>query len=205
MQGKEERGSIFSSAFGILLRRRKKFPEVAPHKNFGVPPNEPCYFHQCRRADIRRTGRAAAAVVGSSAPPCVKRRVVVSVWRLQTHEGRTVLEHSKRNPAEIKVADSKSCTGSFFSGNLKVLGSNPGSEFPCLSNWRLNPVLSPSEGGIGSSPPKMLYHHRRKTRSHNVTGSQVPPPLFPDQMQQSQNDLIPKHHLHLLIQKPEDG
>lgn len=101
MKGKGECGSIFSSAFGILLWRRKKFPEVTSHKNFGVPRNEPCYFHQCRRPDIRRTGRAAAAVMGFSAPLCVKRRVVVSTWRLQTHEGRTVLEHSKRNPAEI--------------------------------------------------------------------------------------------------------
>lgn len=64
MKGKGERGGIFSSAFGILLRRRRKFPDVTSYKNFGVPRNEPCYFHQCRRPDIRRTGRAAAAVMG---------------------------------------------------------------------------------------------------------------------------------------------
>lgn len=75
MKGKGERGGIFSIAFGILLRRRKKFPEVTSHKNFGVPRNEPCYFHQCRRPDIRRTGSCSSD--GFYAPSCVKRRVVV--------------------------------------------------------------------------------------------------------------------------------
>lgn len=64
MKGKGERGGIFSSAFGILLGRRKKFPEVTSQENFGVARNEPCYFHQCRRPDIRRAGGAAAAVMG---------------------------------------------------------------------------------------------------------------------------------------------
>lgn len=61
-------------------------------------------------------GLAAAAVMGFYAPPCVKRRVVVTMWRLHTHEDLTLLERSKRSPVEIKVANSKSCTGSFFQG-----------------------------------------------------------------------------------------